>query len=258
MDRRIAYIEGTRLVRKAHFYRNTETKEEYLHICGGLALPGGGHPGFAVIVAVVKNDEEEPPFKVLEEIEEVDIESLLQKCINLRERYGFQKCPELLRVWHGNSKHLADFVTDFNKKLWKKDKEAEWIILSPPLYESEEPHALKIYLTRIRSCKKRLSLGSCNKLLNHIHNVPPEVALKKSPEDYLAVACLGGVIHSLMPREPWLKPVHPEETLPTMKDDYNDYAEQVHEEALRGLGVGGVDFGELDEYDTGELVDTVD
>ena len=58
---RIAYLDGeppprvTRAVR----YHNTETSEEYLALAGGFAWPGM-KPGFAVVIAVMENEDYSP------------------------------------------------------------------------------------------------------------------------------------------------------------------------------------------------------
>ncbi len=52
----IAMITGRRYVPKPVYYRNTETEEDYFAISGALSWPTYDRPGFAVIVAALKDD----------------------------------------------------------------------------------------------------------------------------------------------------------------------------------------------------------
>ena len=134
--------------------------------------------------------------------------------------------------------------------------------ISPPPYDCDKHNAFEIWLNRVRASltrddagKKTLYLGGCDKLRNHIQNLPHDAAVKGSIEDYPAITSLGGTIHSLIIRRPWMKFLDREKTLPTGKDDYVDFAQQEHEQVMRDLW-GDDDFG-MEEYDDGELVSTV-
>ena len=137
------------------------------------------------------------------------------------------------------------------------------VMLAPP-HDYDKQNAFEIYLNRVRSSltrddsgKKVLFLGSCERLRNHIQNLPPDVAVKGSIEDYPAITCLGGVVHSIMIRRPWEEFVEKEKTVSTLRDDYVEHAGQDHEQTMRDL-FGEHDFGDLEEYDDGELVSTID
>ena len=64
-DQHIAEITGQKYIRKPDYFRNTETGAEYSHISGGIGWPGE-RPGFAVVVAVEKDED---TLYVLAEIE---------------------------------------------------------------------------------------------------------------------------------------------------------------------------------------------
>lgn len=258
-DQHIAHITGERYVRKPYYYRNIENGQEYSHIAGGIGWPGE-KAGFIVIVAVEKQQD---TFHVLEEAENSTVPGLLSECLGLRQKYGYGLTSELFRFWYGEHERFDTFVTDFNHKLELKDEKVDGVYLSPP-HDSEKPNAFEIWLNRIKSClgdasgKKTLHLENCNRLRNHIQNLPPNAAKKGSIQDYPAIACLGGVVHSLMIRRPWLKFVEGEKTVPTQKDDYVGEASHAREEALRALGAAEVDYGDMAEYeDRGELVPTI-
>jgi hypothetical protein len=258
-DSHIARITGERSVPKPHYYRNIENGQEYSHIAGGIGWPEE-RPGFIVVVAVEK---QHGTFRVLEEAERSSIDGLLSDCLELRQKYGYNRASDLFRFWYGEQEKFDTFVAGFNHKLKLEDEKVGGIYLSPP-HDYQKPNAFEIWSNRIQSClgnaskKKTLYLGNCNGLRNHIQNFPHDGAAKGSIENYPAIACLGGVIHSLMMLRPWLKFAKREKVVSTMKNDYVGYAGQVHEEAMRNLGAGYVDYGDMDEYeDRGEVVPTI-
>jgi hypothetical protein len=90
-DQHIAKITGRRYVPKPRYYKNTETGEDYYALAGALAFPVGCTPGFAVIVAALKDGENlmAPTLKVVDEFEDLDLEELLDVCEKRRYRWGY-------------------------------------------------------------------------------------------------------------------------------------------------------------------------
>lgn len=258
-DKRIAEITGQEYIRKPHYYRNTETGAEYSHLAGGIGWPGE-RPGFIVVVAVEKDND---TLHVLEEAEALSVQELLSDCLRLRLKYGYSEHPDLFPFWYGEPQRFETFVADFNHKFGLEDEKAKGIYLAPP-HDYDKHNAFEIWLNRVRasltrdaSGKKALYLRDCDKLRNHIQNLPHDSAVKGSIEDYPAITSLGGTIHSLMMLKPWLRFLNREETVPTVKDDYVDFAQGEHEQVMRDL-YGEDDYGDMEEYDDGELVSTVD
>ena len=257
-DSHIAEITGEQSVRKPNYYRNTENGKEYSYIGGSIAWPGE-RSGFVVVVAVEKGEE---TLYVLAEAEALRVRELMSEGLKLRQKYGYGQHPDLFRFWYGDNERFATFVSDFNHELAQKDKEAEGIYLSPP-YDTDKSNAFEIWLNRIHAClapdatgNKTLYLGDCKRLRNHIQNLPHDAVAKASLENYPAITCLGGLVHSLMMLRPWMKFLNREETLPTVKDDYAVFAQGEHEQVMRDLW-GDADYGDMEEYDDGELVSTV-
>ena len=79
-----------------------ETGALYWHIAGAIGWPGNGAPGFAVIVGVEKRDELQPVYQALEEVEAPTPTELLERCLELRDKYGFQEHSDLLQFWYGD------------------------------------------------------------------------------------------------------------------------------------------------------------
>jgi hypothetical protein len=245
-NQHIARITGIQYIPKKIYYRNIETGEAYYDLCGAIAFPAYQAPGFAVIVAVEKNASDDGPrFKVLDEIEDDNLEGLLQSCIQRRQRWGY---PDLLRTFYGDPERFHTFLCDFNKKFQKDHHPDKGIYLAPPsdfylLNRSE------IYLERIKSFLKpdkngwkRLILGSCNNLRTHLQNLPGDVSLGKI-EDFPAAAALGYAVHSTALLRPWMRFVKHKQAIRTIRNDYEDYVASQQQEALYDL------FSFNDRYD---------
>ena len=246
-NRHIAKITGVREVPKPTYYKNIENGDEYYAIVGALAFSYHRAPGFALIVAAVKDgkNHEDPKIKVLDEIESAKgIEGLLQACINRRERWGY---PETLRIFYGDQERFLTAVSDFNQKVSQARTE-KGIFLTPPA-DFHLSNASEIYLERIKSLlrkdingEKRLSLGSCKKLRTYLQNLPSD-ADKRHIEEYPGVCALGYVVHSILSLRPWMRFVKHERGIKTIQNDYEDYAARHQREAYDYL------YSFNDEYD---------
>jgi hypothetical protein len=251
-------ITGTRWVPKPAFYRNIEIGEDYFDIAGAVAWPGDNLAGFAVIVAAVKRDEKEPALKVLAEIEEKSIEDLVSACVEIRGRYGY---PEVLDLWYGDYLRFSSLIGDINVRFEKQQGKGKGFYITQP-DDFEAPNNFEIYLHRIRAClkaqdsgNKQLILGNCNKLRNHLQNLPPDAITNGSVEQYPAVASLGFAAHTLVAQRPWIKHAESETLVHTQKDDYEIFAVREQVDAQRYLGVD--DFSDTDEDDSGDLLKTI-
>ena len=254
----IAEITGERYVKKPHYYRNIQNGQEYSHLAGGIGWPGE-RPGFVAVVAVERETE---TFHVLAEAQGFTVKELLSECIRMRGIYGYGQ-GDLFRFWYGDNERFATFVSDFNHRLERSNPKAEGIHLSPP-YDSDKQNALEVWLNRIHACltkdsggKKSLYLGACDQIRNAIQNLPHDAAYRGSVEDYPAITCLGGLVHSLMILRPWMDHIKSERPIPTVQDNYEAFAHTDHERTMRAL-FGNDAFGEPDEYDSGQLLETVD
>jgi hypothetical protein len=254
----IARITGTRWVPKPAFYRNLEAGQDYFDIAGAIAWPGENLAGFAVIVAAVKTDEKESALMVLAEIEEKSIEELINACVEIRWRYGY---PELLDLWYGDYLRFCSLIGDINVQIEKKHGKGKGFYITQP-DDFEAPNNFEIYLHRIRSCLKapdsggkQLILGNCNRLRNHLQNLPPDAIANGSIEEYPVVASLGFVVHTLMAQRPWIKHAESEKLVHTKKDDYETFAVREQLDVQRDLGVD--DFSDSGEYNADDLLKTI-
>ena len=253
----IARITGKRRISKPTYYRHKKTGDEYCFLAGGIGWPRDPKekPGFAVVVGVVKPDpktNEKPTMRVLEEAEAPTVDGLLKEAVRFQKRYGAVDCPDLFRVWYGDAERADTSVILFNTET---TKDPDKIFVVQP-YDFEKPNAFERHVNQIFSSlavdpttgKKRLYLGECTKLRNHIQNAPVDVAVKGDSKDFPALAALGGVVHNLMMLMPWLEFVKPQRTVPTVYDPLTKL-EDDYEPAWW-------ENDEQDEHDDGELVPT--
>jgi hypothetical protein len=253
-DGHLASIYGEQGWQKPSYYLNIENQESYVHIAGGFAFPTT-LPGFAVIVGVTRDEESEPALKVLAEAEEGDLSSLLDKTLLLRNKYGYEKYPDLLETWFGDFQRYNSFVSHWNLMLEKKtSQENRGIYLSPPP-DWESPYNGLLYWRRIKSLigeQKQLYFGSSSKLRTAIQKLLAEDDGKKKNVDQYppAVMALGYVVHALVGLTPWLQKIQSEKVISTREDNYEAFASHMQGEAYEYLFTAGPE-------DTGELFDTI-
>jgi len=219
-DARIAMITGRRYVPKPTFFRNRETGEDYFALVGSVAFPMGRTPGFAVVAAAVKGENPEAPvIKVLDEIEETDLESLLIACEQRRHRWGY---PHQLELWLGDPEAFMQAFYDFNDRLERAPDAPEGLYLASPA-DFEDHRRTEIYLQSLRSLLqpspngggKRLFLGGCQRLRSHLQNMPAEI---QKIEDHPAACALAFAAHTLLATAPWLEFTAPERLDPMIRD----------------------------------------
>lgn len=264
-DEHIAQITGERRVHKSTFYWNKNTGDEYSLICGGIGWPRDPKekPGFLVVVAVDRTIDGKPTMRVLDEAEAPTVEALLKECVRLQKRYGHEECPDLFRFWYGDPERADTFTNLFNYGQDSK-KDPDRVYVAAP-YDFERPNAFERYCHQVwdslmpdpTTGEKRLFLDACVKLRNHIQNTPGEAATKGDLKDYPAIFALGGVVHSLMMLQPWFAFSNPERTVHTIQDDPLAAQQEDMERVLWEEETGSPDYGEMDEYDNGQLVGTV-
>ena len=229
---------------------NIETKKQYWHIAGSLAWPTDTAPGFGLIIGVVKEENLEPTFFCLEEIEEIRPRKLLMECANIREKWGFWEDAGLLRLWMGDYNRFGGLVGDVNEELKKKYGNGENGLSLTIYSDLKDSNAAETFLNQVRDClapeSKNLLLGDCIKLRNYILNLPKDITMKKAVEKFPALLALGYVVDGLSQIKSWLVRPTSQRTRPTVQDEYENY---LTHEARQQEEFYGVE----DDYDYGEL-----
>ena len=263
-DEHILMITGETRIPKPVYYRHKKTRAEYCYLAGGIGWPRdtSENPGFSVILGTDKSTDDQPTMRVLEEAEAPTVEGLLKECTRLQKKYGYGECSDLFRFWYGDPERSDTFVNLFNSREGG-GKDPDSVYISPP-YDFQRPNAFERYTNQIwgnltvdpTSGRKRLYLGDCVKLRNRIQNTPTDAATKGNVKDYPAIVALGGVVHSLMMLMPWMEFSRPERVTPTMHDPVADHQE-AQERALWEMENADLGYGDMDEYDNGELIPTI-
>ncbi len=164
-------------------------------------------PGFACVVAALDGaDPYAPSFKVLTEVEDTNVQSLIERAYGLYEKYGMN-CRVIPWMWYGESDQGFDsFLHRFNERQRKAGIEEHFLLASPP--QASLPNRFELYTHTLRSLllqgQKRLILGENSALPAFLHNVPPAEAITGTTKDHPAVAALGYVVSALVQHRPWL------------------------------------------------------
>ena len=263
-DKRLAAFFGDKAPRKPTYYKHKQTGIKYAYITGVSWWPEKIAPGFIVIVGVESTDDPNPSFFVLDEWEDDNIQRLLLKCVELREKWGFLVCSELFRPWHGEYEKYYSIIDSFNRYLERTRKEGFYPSLPTVL---EEKNAFSIcvrqafsLLEKDKSGKKRLHIGDCGLLRDHFLRLRKDDPKKWKAEHHPSLMAIGIAIHVLLESTPWL-----------IEADYNrasfeDYATKELETTMRLFGQEEYDFNADGVYEDqdwegegggGDLVETI-
>ena len=213
--RDFAYITKSRLVEPPYWFRDTETGREYHGIYGCIGWPqslsekGNERAGYAAVVGVRKiagQDAAEARMDMLEEIEERSgaEDLLIRACIEMRKRWGFGIHRDLLPVFYGDYRPFELVIAYVNTRMIEAGaKETDAFVVSPS-DDYDVSNAFDIYVGRLRSVlsaqAKRLHLGKSEIIKNRI------VSFRR---DDPAIMALGGLMHTLLLRQPWLEQATP-------------------------------------------------
>jgi hypothetical protein len=256
-DRRIARLEGKKPPRAQRpvQYENLETGEAYLCISGGLAWPAL-RPGASVVLGVQKEGESFI-YKVLEAIEEPNVQVLLERSHDLFLKWG-ANCKTIPWMWYGNPEDgMNDFLLRFNVEMQNQDSKAKYICITYSPYH-DDPKCFTLHCHRILSMlqpgAKRVYLGSSRCLQSCLGELTPDVVSKGQVSDYPIVGALGYVLTALDSYSPWLRDVG---RYNGHEGSLETFATIEAEMTRRHLGINDFGWGENEEYDDGALVPTV-
>ena len=201
-----AKVTGQPFVEKPWWYENTETGQLYyeLYACIGWPTPvtnqGLGLPGYAAIIGVVRPSETiehtspvDANFQLIEESESRDVNSLIEKCVVLRRKYGYSGS------FTGNPEKFVTTIALKNEALRRKDiTKKDVITISPPL-DFYDTNNFEIYVRALRSCiqadSTRLYFGG-NPIL--------KTRIQEFTVDDPAVMAVGGIVHTLLNNVLWM------------------------------------------------------
>lgn len=163
-----------------------------------------GMPGYAAIIGIVRPkslkkgqyyDPRDARFLLLCEAQSADVPTLLDSCLEMREKYGFGVQPQLLTVAYGDPERFLTTLALKNERLGERNA----LLLTPP-DDFYVPMIFDNYVRSLQSVlldgRKRLFADpGCDILANH---------LAEFRRDNPAVLAAGGLIHSLLNRCMWM------------------------------------------------------
>jgi len=199
--RDFAIVKKTRLYDPPYWFQDTESGKEFKGLYGCIGWPGhvkdinDQPPGYAAVIGIQKEDEK---FRILDECDSFSPEQLIEKCLIMRQRWGFKLHPALFEVFVGDHLRFELVVAQFNSKMIADSKsDSDAFMVSPP-DDFENPKRFDLYFRRLQYVtspdNKRLIIGNASFLRNQL------AAFKR---DNPAVLAIGGLIHTLLGRTPW-------------------------------------------------------
>lgn len=189
---------------------DSENHRDYFRICGGVAWPYKGRPGFAVLVAEqVRNLKSgaPPKFYGLTESEHRHSGVMLSKCVEL---------TTVVDTWYSNIIPEAQRVALHQFNLGQEQKHLTGILLTNVPMLSEAGDALQLFSyadaeldKRTTAGQKTVFLGDCSRVLAALQRVPEEwdsaEDILKLPEVtalYYALGAMFRLPFSVPSREP--------------------------------------------------------
>ena len=208
-DIHITKLEGKTKITRRVTYENTTNGEQYSYLAGGFMWPWKRSPGFAVVLAVLKGDDDKKSiFKTVDEAEEHDVFALMERCQELSEKWGYEQDGEIMHLWWGDYERFWSLAGEMHQTQEQgRGKKAieNGFFIAPPI-ELDKSNAFEVYLRRIASLirteKKRLHFGKCERLRGYMRELPPD-ASKYQCQDFPPIAALGFVLHSMCIIQPW-------------------------------------------------------
>jgi hypothetical protein len=207
-----ANITGKQYVQNPFWYENIETGQTYYDLFGCLGWPSEvsdkteGLPGYIGVVGVVRPREggrrpEDSVFQLLTEYETLDVPTLLDNMVTMRNDYGFGLHPDLMSTWFGDPERFVTILALFNERLIFGQSSKNAILVSPP-NDFYEPKAFDHYVRSMRSVimpdKIRFYFGK-NEILKS--------RLKEFRQNDPAVYAIGGLVHLLLSQCMWMNQI---------------------------------------------------
>jgi hypothetical protein len=154
-------------------WSDLENHLDYFRICGGVALPWKGRPGFAVLIAEgVRNlrSEHAPTFYGLAEAKRTVDQELLFKCLEL---------ASITDTWYGNATWQAQrfALHQFNSKQAQKGLRRIELLDAPMLTDAGDPEQLFRYAEAeihkgTLGTRKTVFLAECPQVRAALQRVP--------------------------------------------------------------------------------------
>jgi hypothetical protein len=154
-------------------YTDLESDRDYLRICGGVAWPFNGRPGFVVLIGEAFRDlrYHDPPvfYGIAESRYRID-EDMLSKCVEL---------ASIVDTWYSNTTRQAQYIPlhQFNQRQVEKNLRRIQLINVPMLSEDGDAAQLFSYADseldkRTLGGRKTIFLAGCPQVQAALQKVP--------------------------------------------------------------------------------------
>lgn len=218
-------LTGKPMVEKPYYFQNTETGQNYYNLCGCIGWPSpqekeqddkNAKPGYIAVVGIVKlkNDSLKPEdaiFQLLDEAQDKDVPSLIEKWLVMRVKWGFGLNPELLATLFGDPDRFITTLALFNEKLIEGGGEKVAILVAPP----DDFYDTLMFDTYLRSLRSVFVSKPIYSYLSSSHTEPMprfyhgnceilRTRLREFGRDDPVVIAMGGLVHSLVMRTLWM------------------------------------------------------
>ena len=207
-----AIITGEGYVPKPFWFENIDTGQLYYDLYGCLGWPSevnekdDGLPGYVAIVGIVKPKSgdravRDSVFQILTEQESKDVPTLLTGAVRMREEYGYNDQPGLLRAFLGDPEKFITMTSLFNERLTYRKRADLALLISPP-HDFFEAKAFETYVRAIRSSimpeAVRLYFGTNDILRTRLRG------FKKNDPSIMA---MGGLVHTMLCECMWMNKI---------------------------------------------------
>ena len=208
-----AIVTGQEFVERPYWYADTTSDWLFHDLFACIGWPSEvsdkdvGMPGYAAIVGVIRPDTLDikthynpvnAQFMLLREAEDFDVPSLLQKCLDLRDTYGFGLRPDMMTAFLGDPERFTTTLALLNERLIESKGDKNALLISPP-DDFYTPKIFDVYVRSFQSCvldgRERFFYGGNSILKNRV---------SEFRRDDPAVLAAGGLVHSLLNRIMWM------------------------------------------------------
>ena len=199
----LAHITGQDAgFRPRSFYYRAADGSEYQEIVGGFVQPAQ-NPGFAVVVGLGRlTDPAIDPewqlgtkrIKVLAEVEEQDLNSLIKSVLTLRKEFS----PALDKGWYCDGDESLSFRVG---QIMASMEDEPYLVMVPGLYSQSPQTSFRDYVATLSLYLRILDRGECKLLRSYMSVFPVESMTDRGAtawEAFPAIAALSQTVHGLI------------------------------------------------------------
>jgi len=197
-----AKVTGHEFVLKPAVFLHTETGQRYCNIVGGLAYPTSSEPGVVIILGI--QNVPVVTFNVLDAYEDIDVFVLIEKCIEMRSKWGFWLDSRILPNWYGDQEKFQTLIIKASAVLEQKLGTEQGLYVKD-MVDLRNRDAFPLYTRQISNSllTKTLNINKNGVIISHLQGFDRTDAERGKVQDFPTIGLLGGMVHSLQNEKPW-------------------------------------------------------